>query len=160
MILPLLLNTDLLDLLDKPEPPPIEYTNPTTEVIKYIEPAKGTFTSGYGKRWGKLHKGIDIAAPVGTPIYAAQDGVVISSGWNSGGYGNLIKIEHPNKEITLYAHNSSNLVKKGDIVTQGQVIATMGSTGFSTGPHLHFEIRNESGKAIDPYPLIFNGKEK
>ena len=120
----------------------------------YIWPAKGVFTSGYGWRWGRMHRGIDIAAPVGTPIVAAADGEVISAGWNSGGYGNLVKIKHFNGSISLYAHNSKILVRKGEWVKQGQQIAKMGSTGFSTGPHLHFEIHVKGKKAVNPIALL------
>jgi len=104
----------------------------------YMRPIRG------GVRTQALHghNAVDIAAPVGTAIYAAADGKVILSkyGWN-GGYGNYIVIAHPNGTQTLYAHNSKNLVSKGDYVKQGQVIATVGSTGRSTGPHVHFEVR-------------------
>lgn len=120
----------------------------------YIWPAKGVFTSGYGWRWGRMHRGIDIAAPVGTPIFAAADGEVIFSGWNSGGYGNLVRIKHPDGSVTLYAHNSKLLVRRGQYVTQGQQIAKMGSTGFSTGPHLHFEIHPNGSKAVDPIAFL------
>jgi murein DD-endopeptidase MepM/ murein hydrolase activator NlpD len=120
----------------------------------YIWPAKGVFTSGYGWRWGRMHKGIDIAAPVGTPIVAAAEGEVISAGWNSGGFGNLVKIRHSDGTITLYAHNSKIHVRRGQFVEQGQHIANMGSTGFSTGPHLHFEIHPQGQKAINPIALL------
>lgn len=121
----------------------------------YIWPAKGVLTSGYGWRWGRMHKGIDIAAPIGTPIFASADGKVISSGWSSGGYGNLIKLRHFDGSMTLYAHNSKNMVRRGQIVNQGQQIATMGSTGFSTGPHLHFEIHPKSyGRAVNPMAFL------
>jgi len=120
----------------------------------YIWPAKGVFTSGYGWRWGRMHRGVDIAAPVGTPIFAAADGEVIFSGWNSGGYGNLVRIRHPDGSVTLYAHNSKLLVRRGQYVTQGQQIARMGSTGFSTGPHLHFEIHPDGRKAVDPIAFL------
>ncbi|NJK27720.1 MAG: M23 family metallopeptidase, partial [Coleofasciculaceae cyanobacterium SM2_3_26] len=90
-------------------------------------------TSGYGPRWGRMHKGIDIAAPVGTPIVAAAAGVVTYSRWNSGGYGNLVIIRHPDGSSTRYAHNSRLLVREGQEVDQGQLISEMGSTGFSTG---------------------------
>lgn len=120
----------------------------------YIWPAKGVFTSGYGWRWGRMHKGIDIAAPIGTPIFAAADGQVISSGWNSGGYGNLVKIKHFDGSISLYAHNSKILVRNGEWVKQGQQIAKMGSTGFSTGPHLHFEIHPSGKGAVNPVALL------
>lgn len=120
----------------------------------YIWPSKGVLTSGYGWRWGRMHKGIDIAAPVGTPILAASDGEVISAGWSSGGYGNLVRIRHFDGSITLYAHNSRILVTRGQRVTQGQQIAAMGSTGYSTGSHLHFEIHPQSGKAINPMAFL------
>jgi murein DD-endopeptidase MepM/ murein hydrolase activator NlpD len=120
----------------------------------YIWPAKGVFTSGYGPRWGRMHRGIDIAAPVGTPIVAAAEGEVISAGWNSGGYGNLVKIRHFDGTVTLYAHNSKIHVRRGQYVQQGQHIANMGSTGFSTGPHLHFEIHPQGQKAVNPIALL------
>ncbi|MEM7553700.1 MAG: peptidoglycan DD-metalloendopeptidase family protein [Cyanobacteria bacterium P01_A01_bin.84] len=119
----------------------------------FVWPAKGTLTSGYGWRWGRMHKGIDIAAPTGTPINAVANGVVASAGWNRGGYGYLVEIRHANNIITRYAHNSKILVKKGQTVEQGQRISLMGSTGFSTGPHLHFEIR-PNGKAKNPIAFL------
>lgn len=120
----------------------------------YIWPARGTLTSGYGWRWGRPHKGIDIAAPIGTPIMAAASGEVISAGWNSGGYGNLVKIKHPNGNVTLYAHNHKIMVRRGQKVQQGQQIAQMGSTGFSTGSHLHFEIRPNGRAAVNPIAYL------
>ncbi len=100
----------------------------------YIWPAKGVLSSGYGRRWGRMHKGIDIAAPIGTPIVASASGEVIAAGWNSGGYGNLVKIRHPDGSVTFYAHNSRVLVRTGEEVAQGQQISEMGSTGRSTAP--------------------------
>ncbi|ELS03659.1 metalloendopeptidase-like membrane protein [Xenococcus sp. PCC 7305] len=120
----------------------------------YMWPAQGTFTSGYGWRWGRMHKGIDIAAPIGTPIVAAATGEVIFAGWNSGGYGKLVKVQHPDGSVTFYAHNNRILVRKGQKIKQGQQIAEMGSTGFSTGPHLHFEIRPNGNKAVNPIALL------
>lgn len=120
----------------------------------YIWPAKGVFTSGYGRRWGRMHRGIDIAGPIGTPIMAAAPGEVIFSGWNSGGFGNLVKVRHPDGSITYYAHNNRLLVRKGQYVEQGQQIAEMGSTGRSTGPHLHFEIRVGGTNAVNPVALL------
>ncbi|TVQ07022.1 MAG: LysM peptidoglycan-binding domain-containing protein [Leptolyngbya sp. DLM2.Bin27] len=113
----------------------------------YIWPTQGVLTSGYGWRWGRMHRGIDIAGPVGTPIVAAASGQVIRSGWNSGGYGNLVDIRHPDGSMTRYAHNSRLLVRAGEQVRQGQQIAEMGSTGYSTGPHLHFEVHLAGGTA-------------
>ena len=120
----------------------------------YIWPAKGTFTSGYGWRWGRPHRGIDIAAPIGTPIMAAAAGEVISAGWNSGGFGNLVKVKHPNGSVTLYAHNNRILVRRGQKVEQGQQIAQMGSTGYSTGSHLHFEIRLNGKAPVNPMAYL------
>jgi murein DD-endopeptidase MepM/ murein hydrolase activator NlpD len=110
----------------------------------YQWPTRGIISSHFGeiRPGGRRHQGIDIANAVGTPIYAAASGTVVFSGWDSGGYGNLIILEHLNGERTYYAHNSQNRVVAGQQVAQGQWIADMGSTGRSTGPHLHFEIRS------------------
>ncbi|HHY81601.1 MAG TPA: peptidoglycan DD-metalloendopeptidase family protein [Clostridiales bacterium] len=109
-------------------------------------PIKGTITSRFGTRWGRLHKGIDIANKKGTPIYAAESGKVIFSGWQ-GGYGNLVQIDHGGGMVTFYAHMSKRAVSVGATVSRGQLIGYVGSTGNSTGPHLHFEVRiNDSPK--------------
>ena len=129
---------------------PEEYLPENPIFDGYMWPAQGTLTSGYGWRWGRMHKGIDIAAPVGTPIMAAASGEVIFAGWNSGGYGNLVKLKHQDGSVTFYAHNNRVLVSNGQKVRQGDLIAEMGSTGRSTGPHLHFEIRPNGSTAIDP----------
>jgi len=120
----------------------------------YIWPTHGTFTSGYGWRWGRMHRGIDVAGPVGTPIVAAANGVVVRSGWNSGGYGNMVDIRHPDGSLTRYAHNSRLLVREGQQVAQGQQIAEMGSTGRSTGPHLHFEIHLPGTGTVNPMAYL------
>ena len=120
----------------------------------YIWPAEGVLTSGYGMRWGRMHRGIDIAAPTGTPIMAAAPGVVVTAGWNDGGYGNLVEIKHPDGSLTMYAHNNRVLVQEGQQVAQGEQIAEMGSTGFSTGPHLHFEIHPTGRGAVNPIALM------
>jgi murein DD-endopeptidase MepM/ murein hydrolase activator NlpD len=120
----------------------------------YIWPARGVFTSGFGWRWGRMHQGIDIAADVGTPIYAAADGVVESSGWNSGGYGNLVEIRHGDGSLTRYAHLDHSLVQKGQQVKQGEQIAEMGSTGYSTGPHLHFEVHLPGDEVVNPIAYL------
>ncbi|MGB8699152.1 MAG: M23 family metallopeptidase, partial [Thermosynechococcaceae cyanobacterium] len=124
---------------------------------QYIWPAKGAFTSGYGWRWGRMHRGIDIAAPIGTPIVASAAGVVVSAGWNDGGYGNLVKIRHPDGSQTLYAHNNSITARVGMVVNQGELIAYMGTTGRSTGPHCHFEIRPAGQGAVDPMFFLSRG---
>jgi murein DD-endopeptidase MepM/ murein hydrolase activator NlpD len=113
-----------------------------------IWPVSGPITSPFGMRWGSLHPGLDIGAGMGTPIKAAAAGRVIISGYN-GGYGNLVVIDHGNGLATAYAHQSQIAVSVGQQVGQGQVIGYVGSTGFSTGPHLHFEVR-VNGSAVDP----------
>ena len=121
-------------------------TSPTVKPRKgfFIWPSKGTLTSRFGMRNGRKHEGIDIAAPKGTPIYSAADGKVVFSGWGPTGYGKMVIIKHKHHLTTLYAHNSKLLVKKGSRVKQGQKISLMGSTGRSTGSHLHFEVRNDT----------------
>ncbi|WP_373897257.1 peptidoglycan DD-metalloendopeptidase family protein [Haloimpatiens sp. FM7315] len=118
----------------------------------FARPSRGSVSSGFGKRNGKMHKGIDIASPMNTPIYAAYDGVVTFSGWQQG-YGNIVIINHGNGFETRYGHCNSLIAKKGDKIKKTQLIAKVGSTGRSTGPHLHFEIR-KNDQAIDPTPYI------
>ena len=113
---------------------------------------KGRLSSRFGRRWGRQHEGIDLAAPLGTPIRAADAGRVIYSGL-ARGYGKLILLKHDGGFVTVYAHNHQNLVQEGDPVARGQTIAKLGSTGHSTGPHVHFEIRDQ-GKPVDPLPLL------
>jgi murein DD-endopeptidase MepM/ murein hydrolase activator NlpD len=109
-------------------------------------------SSSYGKRWGEFHKGIDLPAAKWTPVLAAMDGKVISASYQ-GGHGNSIVIEHRNNFFTRYSHNTALIFKPGDFVKQGQVIAFVGSTGDSTGNHLHFEIR--FGKiALNPVDFL------
>jgi murein DD-endopeptidase MepM/ murein hydrolase activator NlpD len=117
-----------------------------------IWPIRGTVTSGFGYRWGRLHAGIDIAAPTGTPIHAAKAGQVIFAGTMSG-YGNAVIVDHGGGFSTLYAHQSRLGSSKGQVVNQGDVIGYVGSTGHSTGPHLHFETR-VNGSARDPRPYL------
>lgn len=123
----------------------------TTGLPGIIWPLKGTITSGFGTRGNEYHTGLDIAAPTGTPIKAALDGKVTFSGWK-GNYGYLIILDHGDGVQTYYAHNSINLLKEGQAVDKGEVIAKVGSTGRSTGPHVHFEVRRNK----EPYnPLLF-----
>ena len=112
----------------------------------FIWPVGGVVTSGFGWRWGRMHEGIDISAPCGTPIRAVAAGTVIFSGW-MGGYGNLVVVDHGNGLATAYAHQSAIYASGG--VGQGQTIGAVGTTGSSTGCHLHFEVRVNGG-AVDP----------
>jgi murein DD-endopeptidase MepM/ murein hydrolase activator NlpD len=114
----------------------------------FIWPASGPVTSPFGWRWGRMHEGIDIGAPYGSAIRAAASGTVIYCGWESG-YGNLTVIDHGGSLATAYGHQSSIAVTCGQQVSQGQVIGYVGSTGHSTGPHLHFEVR-VNGSPVDP----------
>ncbi|MEP6976525.1 MAG: peptidoglycan DD-metalloendopeptidase family protein [Thermoleophilia bacterium] len=123
-------------------------TDATPSSSGFIWPVSGPVTSGFGVRWGRMHEGIDIAAASGTPIHAAAGGTVIYAGW-LGGYGNLVVIDHHNSLATAYGHQSAIATGVGAIVSQGQVIGYVGSTGHSTGPHLHFEVR-VNGTAVDP----------
>ena len=123
----------------------------------YIWPTKGVFTSGFGWRWGRMHQGIDIANKVGTPVFAAKDGIVTYAGWR-GAYGYLVEIAHGGGSTTRYAHNNQILVRSGQFIPQGATISKMGSTGRSTGPHLHFEIRKKGGLAMNPVTLLPSNK--
>jgi murein DD-endopeptidase MepM/ murein hydrolase activator NlpD len=114
----------------------------------WIWPVNGTLTSPFGYRWGRMHEGIDISVPEGTPIRAAKPGSVILAAY-TGGYGNYTCVDHGGGLSTCYAHQSSYAVSSGDSVDQGEVIGYSGNTGSSTGPHLHFEIR-VNGSAVDP----------
>jgi murein DD-endopeptidase MepM/ murein hydrolase activator NlpD len=123
-----------------------------TEVTKssagLIWPVNGPITSPFGWRWGRMHQGIDIGVPTGTPIHAAAAGKVIYCGWETG-YGNLVVLDNYGVLATAYAHQSAIAVTCGETVTQGQVIGYVGCTGECTGPHLHFEVRI-NGNPVDP----------
>ena len=118
-----------------------------------------TFTSGFGvradpfHRGAAMHPGIDLAGAYGTPIYATADGTVLRAGWNSGGYGNMVELDHGRGIVTRYGHMSAVLVHAGDHVTRGEQIGRMGSTGRSTGNHLHYEVRID-GRPVNPIPFM------
>lgn len=114
-------------------------------------------TSVLGTRWGRFHPGVDMPATRGTPICASMGGRVIFSGY-AGGYGLTVEIEHRNNYVTKYAHNSALFVKRGDFVKKGQIIGLVGSTGNSTGPHLHFEIRS-GDVPLDPLDFLPKNKD-
>ena len=122
--------------------------------ITISAPVSGTISSRYGGRWGTMHKGLDIAAPYGTPVKAAATGTVTQAGWNSGGYGYLVVISHGNGVETYYGHCSSIAVTKGEQVSAGEVVSYVGSTGDSTGNHLHFEIR-KNGVTQNPQNYVY-----
>ncbi|MEA5505299.1 peptidoglycan DD-metalloendopeptidase family protein [Halotia wernerae UHCC 0503] len=147
-----------LAAVDQYLPKPIDETipPPSSSSVAYVWPAKGVLTSGYGWRWGRMHKGIDVANATGTPVYASADGVIEKAGWNKGGYGNLVDVRHPDGSMTRYGHNSKILVRAGQQVRQGETIALMGSTGFSTGPHSHFEIHPSGKGAVNPIAFLPN----
>ena len=115
----------------------------------FITPINGIITSNFGYRWGSLHDALDYGASVGTDVLASDGGEVTYAGWNGGGYGYLVRIDHGNGMSTAYAHNSQVIVSVGERVYQGQHIAESGNTGYSTGPHLHFSIF-KNGVAQDP----------
>ncbi len=115
-------------------------------------PSAGSFTSAYGRRWGRNHNGVDIAAKTGTPVYAPAMGTVTFSATKSG-YGNYVMIDHGNGYVTTYAHMSSRSVKVGDIVSKGDLVGAVGATGRVTGSHLHFEILL-NGSYVDPMLYI------
>ena len=124
-----------------PPPPP-----------QFVRPGTGRLTSGYGSRWGRLHAGIDLAAGVGAPISAVAAGTVVSAA-SEGGYGLLVRVQHDDGTVTLYAHLSELLVTVGQRVTAGTYVGREGSSGQSTGPHLHFEVR-VGGVPVDPAPWL------
>ena len=119
----------------------------------FVLPTRGIFTSGFGYRWGALHAGIDMAGPIGTPIYAASDGVVVDAG-PTAGYGAWVKIRHADGTVTLYGHINSWEVQIGQRVMAGDQIATIGNRGNSTGPHCHFEVLVGGTNRVDPVPWL------
>jgi lipoprotein NlpD len=122
--------------------------DPVPGLETFIWPVNGTINSGYGPRGLSFHDGIDIAAPEGTPIRAIEDGEVIYSD-QLRGYGNMVILRHAEGIVSVYAHNQSNLVREGQSVVRGEIVARVGSTGRVSGPHLHFEIRKNNA-AQDP----------
>ncbi|MGY1641424.1 M23 family metallopeptidase [Geodermatophilus sp. SYSU D00703] len=117
--------------------------------------AGARLSSTFGARWGTLHAGIDLAAPMLTPEYAAVDGIVLEAGPASG-YGNAVYIQHENGDVTVYGHMEQILVTPGQVVRAGDTIALLGNRGRSTGPHLHFEVHvgGINGQKIDPLPWL------
>ncbi|TCL09201.1 murein DD-endopeptidase MepM/ murein hydrolase activator NlpD [Shimia isoporae] len=143
----------LLDQLDQ-----LNMYRIAAETAPFANPLQSAFryTSGFGMRWGRMHKGTDFAAPYGTPIHATADGVVSHAGWLSG-YGRLIKVKHANGIETRYAHLAKIRVNEGQRVSRGDVIGDMGNSGRSTGTHLHYEVR-VNGRAVNPMTFIKAGQ--
>src|SRR5690606_14591033 len=147
-----------------PVPPPVTAearpAGPITRLIAFVEPLKGyAINSAFGLRRlasearARQHKGIDIAAPQGTSVFVACEGEVIRTGYDAGGYGRFIEVRHPNGMSTLYAHLSRVDVASGDRLGSGERIGLVGSTGRSTGPHLHFEVRRDRAQ-INPTSVL------
>jgi hypothetical protein len=122
---------------------------------KTVLPTQGVLTTCFCSRWGQMHYGIDLAAPLGTPIYAAVDGVVIRAG-SASGFGNAVYIQDADGDVHIYGHMRYYDVQAGDIVHAGDQIAQVGNEGYSTGPHLHYEIHRggENGRPIDPQAYL------
>lgn len=121
-------------------------------VSRFIWPTRGEVSSPFGWRWGRLHAGVDLANDIGTHVMAARAGRVIWAGWR-GGYGYTVMLDHGGGYVSLYGHLDDYFVERGQYVRAGQRIASMGNTGNSTGPHLHFEIQKD-GEAVDPMGLL------
>ncbi|MEI3525532.1 MAG: peptidoglycan DD-metalloendopeptidase family protein [Eubacteriales bacterium] len=146
-------NRDVISETVLQEPVPKIVERGTQTPPTYIKPISGgRFTSGFKRRWGRMHKGVDWACPIGTAVMASCGGTVVQAGWFSG-YGNCITIRHPDGKQTRYGHLSKILVSSGQKVTQGQKIALSGNTGRSTGPHVHFEIII-NGSQVNPLPYL------
>jgi len=127
---------------------------------RYVMPAQGRLTSGFGARWGTTHYGMDIANSIGTPIVAAADGVVIEAGTASG-FGLWVRVQHEDGKITVYGHVDSYSVREGQKVKAGEQIARLGNRGYSTGPHLHFEVwASEGGTKLNPKTWLINNGVK
>ncbi|AWK76852.1 peptidase M23 (plasmid) [Rhodococcus oxybenzonivorans] len=155
-LLPAGVQLPAIELPDIPAAPPspgvLGPVNPGTPAplkARTVQPVSGTLSSGYGPRWGAHHGGIDIAAPIGTPIQSAADGEVISAGPASG-FGLWVRVRHDDGAVTAYGHINEFIVNVGQRVAAGQQIATVGNRGQSTGPHLHFEVSDAGGNRLNP----------
>jgi len=157
--------TDTIEIvLPAPEAPPVtavaQPAGPMTRLIAFAAPVKGyAVNSAYGLRRlaseavARHHKGVDIAAPQGTTVFVACEGEVVRTGYEAGGYGRFIEVRHPNGMTTLYAHLSRVDVARGDRLGPGERIGLVGSTGRSTGPHLHFEVRRNDSQ-VNPTSVL------
>jgi murein DD-endopeptidase MepM/ murein hydrolase activator NlpD len=138
----------------------VEKAGPITRQIVFTAPVRGyAINSTFGLRKlaieakARAHKGVDIAAPKGTAVFTAAEGAVVRTGYDAAGYGNFIEVRHPNGMTTLYGHLSRIDVAHGDAIATGQRIGLVGSTGYSTGPHLHFEVRRD-GAQVNPTKVV------
>ncbi len=120
---------------------------------RFIKPVPGVLFSPFGMRGGRLHAGVDIAGPIGTPVVAAKDGIVVTAGIRLSGYGQMVDIQHPDNTLTRYAHASRIFVRVGQRVRQGEAVMARGCSGHCTGPHLHFEVRI-GGSPVNPMRFI------
>ncbi len=122
---------------------------------RWVSPVAGyTLTSGFGWRWGKMHPAQDLAVATGTPVHALSSGTVVFAGWSTEGYGYMVKIRYWDGTVSWMAHNSRLVVSVGDEVEPGQLVSYSGSTGNSTGPHVHLEIHPADGSAVAPRPWL------
>jgi len=135
-----------------PHAPPGKHRAATSS-IRLVWPLRGKITSRFGKRGSRMHDGIDISASEGAAVYAAASGDVVYADQRLSGYGRMVIIRHAGNIFTAYAHNQRNLVKKGQHVKQGAVIARVGHSGRATGPHLHFEVRRGT-TPVDPLAYL------
>jgi murein DD-endopeptidase MepM/ murein hydrolase activator NlpD len=141
---------------DPEEPQPLAATHAPPappEPPRNFQPTQGQLTSMFGERWGEMHQGIDVAAPIGTPIVAIMDGVVLEAGPASG-FGQWVRVQQPDGTVTVFGHVDQFFVVAGQPVKAGQPIATVGNQGQSTGPHLHLEVWLPDGTKIDPLPWL------
>ncbi|MCM6775410.1 M23 family metallopeptidase [Nocardia sp. CDC159] len=140
-----------------PAPPAAEpwpMAKAAREIRRTVRPVAGVLTSGFGTRWGELHGGIDFGDALGAPIAAVTDGVVVEAGPASG-FGLWVRVRQDDGTIGVYGHVNDILVTVGQQVRAGEVIATVGNRGYSTGPHLHYEVwTDEGGTKIDPMPWL------
>ena len=156
--------SDKVEDLSAPAAPPIKAVarpaGPVTRKVLFEAPVKGyRINSAFGLRKltieakARAHKGVDIAAPKGTSVYTTAEGKVIRAGFQAGGYGNFIEVKHPNGLSSVYGHLSRIDVHTGQQVASGERIGLVGSTGYSTGPHLHFEVRRSGGQ-VNPAKVV------
>ena len=136
------------------QPPPLP---DITDVSTWIWPGKGPITSPFGRRWGRMHQGVDIDAAYGSAVIAAQRGTVVAAGWGQTGYGRVVQIDHGNGVTTLYAHLSAISVSAGQVVAQGDRIGAVGASGAVTAAHLHYEV-HLNGVPRNPMPWLVRAR--